>query len=64
MADMIKITLTGRYAGTPDGQRRTLQVLGLKRRHQTVEHADSVSLRGQIAKVAHLVAVEGLVQGK
>lgn len=64
MADTIKITLTGSYAGTPDGQRRTLQALGLKRRHQTVVREDSVSLRGQIAKVAHLVAVEGLEQGK
>jgi large subunit ribosomal protein L30 len=62
MAGKVKITLTGSYNGTPESQRRTLVALGLKRRHQTVEHEDSVSLRGQLAKIAHLVQVSGLSQ--
>jgi large subunit ribosomal protein L30 len=39
-------------------QRRTLKALGFHRLHETVEHEDSPSVRGMIAKVDHLVKVE------
>ena len=39
-------------------QRRTLKALGFHRLHETVEHEDSPSVRGMIAKVNHLVKVE------
>ena len=39
-------------------QRRTLKALGFHRLHETVEHEDSPSIRGMIAKVDHLVKVE------
>jgi len=39
-------------------QRRTLKALGFHRLHETVEHEDSPSVRGMIAKVDHLVEVE------
>ena len=39
-------------------QRRTLKALGFHRLHETVEHEDSPSIRGMIAKVDHLVRVE------
>ena len=39
-------------------QRRTLGALGFHRLHETVEHEDSPSVRGMIAKVDHLVKVE------
>ncbi len=40
------------------GQRAAIESLGLHRLHQTVEHPDSLALRGQIFKVKHLVKVE------
>lgn len=53
-----RITLikSGQHYG-PD-QRNTLRTLGLKRIRQSVVREDSLSLRGQITKVRHLVMVE------
>jgi large subunit ribosomal protein L30 len=39
-------------------QKRTLKALGFHRLNETVEHEDSPSVRGMIAKVNHLVKVE------
>jgi large subunit ribosomal protein L30 len=39
-------------------QKRTLKALGLKRLNGKVIHEDSMSLRGMINKVRHLVKVE------
>ena len=41
-------------------QRRTLRALGLHRLNRKVEKEDSPSIRGMIAKVEHLVKVEGI----
>lgn len=40
-------------------QRATLRGLGLRRLNQVVELKDAPQVRGMIAKVAHLVRVEG-----
>ena len=39
-------------------QKRTLKALGFKRLNQSVVRDDSVSVRGMINKVRHLVKVE------
>lgn len=39
-------------------QKRTMRALGFHRLQETVEHEDSPSIRGMIAKVSHLVKVE------
>jgi large subunit ribosomal protein L30 len=39
-------------------QRRTLQALGIRRMHHTVEHRSTPQIRGMLHKVAHLVVVE------
>ena len=39
-------------------QRLVLRGLGLRRMHQVVELPDTPAVRGMIAKVRHLVAVE------
>jgi len=39
-------------------QRATLRGLGIRRMHQAVEVEDTPAVRGMIAKVGHLVAVE------
>jgi large subunit ribosomal protein L30 len=35
-----------------------VKALGLRKMHQTVEHKDSETLRGMLAKVSHLLQVE------
>ena len=54
----VKVTLTKSVIGEKPKTRATVEGLGLKRIHQTVEQADSPSLRGMLAKVSHLVEVE------
>ena len=44
--------------GYAEEQKRTLRALGLHRLNQSVTHDDSVSIRGMINKVRHLVKVE------
>ena len=55
---MIRITLERSGIGYSIRQKRTLKALGLRRLHQTVEHADGPVVRGMIKKVSHLVSVE------
>jgi large subunit ribosomal protein L30 len=54
----LHITLTKSPIGYSYRQKRTVQALGLRRMHQTVEHEDTSVIRGMIAKVEHLVTVE------
>lgn len=44
--------------GYAQDQKKTLKALGLNRLNQSVVHDDSLSLRGMIMKVKHLVMVE------
>ena len=44
--------------GYAEDQKRTIKALGLHRLNQSVTHNDSVSIRGMINKVRHLVKVE------
>ena len=39
-------------------QKRTLEALGLKKLHQTIEVEDSTQMMGMVQKVLHLVEVE------
>ncbi len=54
-------TITVRLVKSPIGynkrQKATVQALGLRKMNQTVEKADSPTVRGMIAKVSHLVEV-------
>jgi large subunit ribosomal protein L30 len=54
----VKVTLRRSTIGEKPKTRATVEGLGLKRIHQTVEQVDSPSLRGMLAKVSHLVEVE------
>ena len=58
MATRLRVTLVRSSIGTKPKQRGTLRALGLRRLHQSVEHADRPEIRGMIARVPHLVAVE------
>ena len=54
----VKVTWIKSGIGYAKDQRRTIRALGLNRLNQQVEHNDSPSIRGMIAKVQHLVEVE------
>ena len=55
---LVRITLVKSPIGYNISQKRTVKALGLKKMHQTVEHKDSPTIRGMLAKVSHLLQVE------
>ncbi|MEG2380595.1 MAG: 50S ribosomal protein L30 [Oscillospiraceae bacterium] len=57
MANTIKVTLTKSKIGCKKDQIATVEALGLKKMHQTVEKPDNAQIRGMIFKVKHLVTV-------
>ncbi len=54
----LTVTLVRSPIGYPERQKRTVKALGLNRLNQTIQHTDSASMRGMLAKVSHLVQVE------
>jgi large subunit ribosomal protein L30 len=54
----IKVTWVKSTIACPEVQRRTIRSLGLHRLNHSVVHEDSLSVRGMINKVRHLVKVE------
>ncbi len=56
----VKITQIRSRIGSNPSQRATLDALGLRRMHQTVEHNLNPQIEGMIKKVKHLVNVEYL----
>jgi large subunit ribosomal protein L30 len=57
MDNKLEITLTRSIIGRPQDQRKTVEALGLRKMHQTVEQQDNAAIRGMINKVSHLVTV-------
>ncbi len=55
---ILRITLVKSAIGYSVRHKATIRALGLRRMNQTVEHVDSPSLRGMLAKVNHLVVIE------
>ena len=58
MAGKIKVTLTKSTIGASPKQKKVVEALGLKKRHQSVELVDSPVTRGAVNKVSHLLTVE------
>lgn len=54
----VRVTLVKSPIGYSKRHKATVRALGLRRMHQTVEHLDTPTLRGMIAKVSHLVEIE------
>ncbi len=54
----LRVTQTGSSISTKPKQRGTLRALGLGRIGKSHTFVDSPDLRGQLAKVTHLVEVE------
>lgn len=58
MAGKLKITLKKSRIGRSKHQRKILDGLGLKRRHQAVEREDTPSIRGMVKKIDFLLDVQ------
>lgn len=54
----IKITQIRSGIGRPVRQKRTLEALGIKRMHHTVEKVATPQIMGMVEKVRHLVTIE------
>ena len=64
MGGSLRIVLRKSMIGRREHQRRVLAGLGLRRINQSVVRADSPTIRGMVAKVAHLVDVHPVDQEK
>ena len=58
MADTLKITLVKSPIGAKPKHKKTIEALGLRKMHMTVEQPDNASTRGMVQQVRHLVKVE------
>ena len=54
----LKITQVKSRIGASAQQRKNLDALGLKKINQSVEHSDSVIIKGMLDRVKHLVKTE------
>jgi large subunit ribosomal protein L30 len=59
----IKVTQVKSAIKRTARQKRTLEALGIRKLHQTIEVEATPQIRGMVAKVLHLVKVEE-VEGK
>jgi large subunit ribosomal protein L30 len=56
----VKITQVRSIIDRPKKQKATMQALGLRKMHQTVEKEATPQIMGMIAKVSHLLKIEEL----
>ena len=54
----LRVTYVKSAIGYSERHKATIRALGFSRLNQVVEHVDTPSLRGMLAKVAHLVRYE------
>jgi large subunit ribosomal protein L30 len=54
----LRITWVKSGIGYPERQKGTIRALGLRRLGDSVEQADTRSIRGMVDRVSHLVQVE------
>ena len=53
----IKIKLVKSLIGSSDKQRKVVRGLGLTKKDQVVEHAESATIMGMVNKVSHLLEI-------
>jgi large subunit ribosomal protein L30 len=58
-AGKLKIKWVVSFIGCPRNMRQTVRGLGFRRMQQVLEVEDTPSIRGMIARVHHLVQIEG-----
>jgi large subunit ribosomal protein L30 len=54
----IRITQIKSKNGKPERQKRTLEALGIRKMHHSVEHEATPQILGMVEKVRHLVKIE------
>ena len=54
----IRITQVKSLIGSTKSQKATMEVLGLRKMHQTVEHEATPQIIGMVNKMRHLLNVE------
>jgi large subunit ribosomal protein L30 len=54
----IRITQIRSKNGKPERQKRTLEALGLRKMHHSVDHEATPQILGMVEKIRHLVKVE------
>ena len=54
----IRVTQVKSAIDRPERQKRSLQALGIKKMHQTVEHDGTPQILGIVESIKHLVKVE------
>ncbi len=60
MAKKIRITQVKSKIGSTSRQKKTLQALGIKKMHGTIEVEGTPQILGMVKKVSHLLNVEEL----
>jgi large subunit ribosomal protein L30 len=60
MAKKLKVTLVRSGINRPEGQKRTITALGLRKMWATNVVPDNLAVRGMIRSVSHLVKVEAV----
>lgn len=58
MADKVRVTLVKSPIGAIPKHKRTLEALGLRKMHKTVELPNNAATKGMTDQVRHLVKVE------
>ena len=58
MAKTLKVTLVKSTIGAVPKNKATVEALGLRKLHMTVELPDNAATRGMIQQIRHLVKVE------
>jgi len=58
-AGTLKIKWVRSFIGCPRSMRQTIRGLGFRRMQQVVERPDTPTIRGMIARVHHLVEIQG-----
>ena len=58
MAEKLKITRVKSTIGAVPKNRKTVEALGLRKLHHSVEMPDNPAIRGMVRQVRHLVKVE------
>ncbi len=53
-----KITQVKSLIGSTDRQRRTMQALGIRKMHQTIEKEGTPQIEGMLEKLRHLIKIE------
>ncbi len=58
--ETLKITLKRSLIGRCEKHKKILKALGLRKLNQSVLHNDTLSIRGMIEKVSHMIEVENI----